>query len=119
MSDIVTKEQRLSGLTGVTDIVDLLNNVNLVQYKTGWTSKHLAADAIREITRLRQLLSEAETREREARAKALEEAANVARAVSDENRTGWKDTLSAHTVAKAIEDRIKALQQDASNVTSQ
>lgn len=75
MSDILTKEQRLSGLTGVTDIVDLLSNVNLVQYKTGWKSKHLAADAIREITRLRQLLSEAETREREARATALEEAA--------------------------------------------
>lgn len=74
MSDL-NKEQKLSGLTGVTDIVDLLSKVNLVQYKTGWTSKYLAADAIREITRLRQLLSEAEKREREARSKALEEAA--------------------------------------------
>ena len=74
MADL-TKEQKLSGLTGATDIVDLLSKVNLVQYKTGWTSKHLAADAIREITRLRQLLSEAQKREREARAKALEEVA--------------------------------------------
>lgn len=77
MADL-TREQKLSGLTGVTDIVDLLSKVNLVQYKTGWTSKHLAADAIREITRLRQLLSEAQKREREARAAALEEAAKVA-----------------------------------------
>lgn len=73
---------------------------------------------VAEITRLRQLLSEAEKREREARAKALEEAAKVECSVSDENRTGWKDTLSAHTVAKAIEDRIRALQSDASHVTS-
>ncbi len=76
MADL-TKEQKLSGLTGVTDIVDLLSKVNLVQYKTGWTSKHLAADAIREITRLRQLLSEAEKREREVRAKALGDAASA------------------------------------------
>ena len=76
MADL-TKEQKLSGLTGVTDIVDLLSKVNLVQYKTGWTSKHLAADAIREITRLRQLLSEAQKREMEARAKAIGDAAEA------------------------------------------
>ncbi len=92
MADL-TKEQKLSGLTGVTDIVDLLSKVNLVQYKTGWTSKHLAADAIREITRLRQLLSEAETREREARAKALEEAA------------AYHDDLAAQHAASSREER--------------
>ncbi len=52
----------------VTDVVDLLNKVCFVQYTTGWSSTSLAKDAVREITRLRQLLSEAETREREARA---------------------------------------------------
>ncbi|MEJ1172655.1 hypothetical protein WA845_00275 [Agrobacterium sp. CMT1] len=96
MADL-TKEQKLSGLTGVTDIVDLLSKVNLVQYKTGWTSKNLAADAIREITRLRQLISEAEKRERDARAKALEEAA-----VFVENRNG--EIPDRQEIAKAIRD---------------
>ncbi|MGO4316659.1 hypothetical protein [Agrobacterium sp. MCAB5] len=62
-------------MTRVTDVVDLLNKVCFVQYNTGWSSTSLAKDAAAEITRLRQLLSEAEKREREARAEALEEAA--------------------------------------------
>lgn len=90
MADL-TKEQKLSGLTGVTDIVDLLSKVNLVQYKTGWTSKHLAADAIREITRLRNLLSEAEKREVDARAKALEEAALRVDAKADNYQAEARD----------------------------
>ena len=77
MSELQTREQMLSGLSGVTDIVDLLKKVDHVQYKTGWQSKYLATDAIREITRLRQLLSEAEKGEREARAKALGDAAEA------------------------------------------
>lgn len=108
LSKLVTE----SGMMGLHDTIR-----NATDRITNLTSSYL--DACADNDRLRQLLSEAETREREARAKALEEAANVARAVSDENRTGWKDTLSAHTVAKAIEDRIKALQQEAGHVTSQ
>ncbi|EHJ97770.1 hypothetical protein [Agrobacterium tumefaciens] len=64
-------------MTRVTDVVDLLNKVSFVQYTTGWSSTSLAKDAVCEITRLRQLLSEAETREREARAKALGDAAEA------------------------------------------
>ncbi|MDH1268792.1 hypothetical protein N5C81_14295 [Rhizobium pusense] len=110
MADL-TKEQKLSGLTGVTDIVDLLSKVNLVQYKTGWTSKHLAADAIREITRLRQLLSEAEKREAEARAKALEEAAQVAEAEYKRHCTGSGfDSQPARSTAHRILEALKALQ---------
>lgn len=99
--------------------MDVLERSEFEVKTFGHPSRESGLNMMLEITRLRQLLSEAETREREARAKAMEEAANVARAVSDENRTGWKDTLSAHTVAKAIEDRIKALQQEGGNVTSQ
>lgn len=56
-------------MTRVTDVVDLLNKVCFVQYNTGWSSTSLAKDVVREITRLRQLLSEADKREKEARAK--------------------------------------------------
>lgn len=74
MSDLQTREQMLAGIVKPADILDLLGKVDHVQYKTGWQSKHLAADAIREITRLRTALSEAEQR---ARREALEEAAAI------------------------------------------
>lgn len=59
----------------MSDVVDLLRKAAFVRYKTGWESQTLAKDAADIIDRLRQLLSEAEKREREARAEALEEAA--------------------------------------------
>lgn len=74
MSDLQTREQMLAGIVKSADILDLLGKVDHVQYKTGWQSKHLAADAIREIARLRTAISEAEQR---ARRKALEEAAQI------------------------------------------
>ncbi|NTE87259.1 hypothetical protein [Agrobacterium rubi] len=46
-------------MTRVADVVDLLGKVDRVIYNTGWESNSLAADAIREITRLRKELSEA------------------------------------------------------------
>lgn len=48
-------------------------------------------DAIAEITRLRQLLSEAEKREREVRAKALEEAASRVDAKADSYQAEARD----------------------------
>lgn len=79
-------------MTRVTDVVDLLNKVCFVQYNTGWSSTSLAKYAADEITRLRQLLSEAEKREREARAKAVE------------------DVLSALTAHELYQYRPKAFQ---------
>jgi len=96
MSELQTREQMLSGLSGVTDIVDLLKKVDHVQYKTGWQSKYLATDAIREITRLRQLLSEAEKREREARAKALEEAAAYHDDLAAQHAASHEHVVSDH-----------------------
>ncbi len=67
-------------------------------------------DAIAEITRLRQLLSEAETREREARAKALEEAAKVA-----DEMPVLLMTSPVHVKAASPQDvarRIRALQSE-------
>lgn len=63
-----------------------------------------------EITRLRQLLSEAETREREARVKALEEAAQVA----DDMPLFWPAS-AAHVRTVTPQDvaaRIRSLQSE-------
>jgi hypothetical protein len=68
----------LSGLSASTDIVELLRKVSSVTYKTGWTSTSLAKDVAAEIIRLRQALSEAEKREKDARADAIIEAAKTA-----------------------------------------
>ena len=63
-------------------LIDELARVDHCHFKDGWASHDLHKRAgieigtlTREVDRLRQLLSEAEKREREARAKALEEAA--------------------------------------------
>lgn len=71
-------------MTRVTDVVDLLNKVCFVQYNTGWSSTSLAKDAVREITRLRQLLSEADKREKVARDREAELVGMIAAA--DESR---------------------------------
>ncbi len=62
-----------------------------------------------EIDRLRQLLSEAETREREARAKALEEAAVIA---STGTFHGRFQTAGDRRRAEDIAHRILALQSE-------
>ncbi|QHJ81416.1 MAG: hypothetical protein [Bacteriophage sp.] len=81
-------------------------------------------DAIAEITRLRQLLSEAEKRESEARAKAIEESAKVAdKAIAEflEDAKAWESekmpaaASQAKAQAKAAEmvaERIRALQSE-------
>lgn len=62
---------------------------------------------------LRQLLSEAETREREARAKALEEAAKVAEAEYKRHCTGSGfDSQPARSTAHRILEALKALQSE-------
>ena len=61
----------------MSDVVELLRKAAFVRYKNGWESTSLAKDAADIITRLRQLLSEAEKREREVRAKALGDAASA------------------------------------------
>ena len=66
---------------------------------------------VAEITRLRQLLSEAEKREAEARAKALEEAAQVAEAEYKRHCTGSGfDSQPARSTAHRILEALKALQ---------
>lgn len=98
----------------VTDVVDLLNKVCFVQYTTGWSSTSLAKDAVREITRLRQLLSEAETREREARAKALEEviaAIETGREVRDPCCRDYSTIVVDYTIDEAVEI-IRAMQSE-------
>ncbi|WP_142627524.1 hypothetical protein [Rhizobium sp. P007] len=68
---------------------------------------------VAEITRLRQLLSEAEKREREARAKALEEAAQVAEAEYKRHCTGSGfDSQPARSTAHRILEALKALQSE-------
>ncbi|WP_157951571.1 hypothetical protein [Agrobacterium pusense] len=66
-----------------------------------------------EITRLRQLLSEAETRKREARREALEEAVSVAEAEYKRHCTGSGfDSQPARSTAHRILDALKALQSE-------
>lgn len=69
-----------------------------------WNRETLEA----EITRLRQLLSEAEKREREARAKALEEAAIIVDGVSHEGLHNSMWRYRFESVAAAI----RALQSE-------
>ncbi len=97
-------------MTRVTDVVDLLNKVCFVQYNTGWSSTSLAKDAVREITRLRQLLSEAE---KGARAAALEEAAKLANEWKCSLRPGNIQRLYGHKdAARDIAAKILALQSE-------
>lgn len=56
--------------------------------------------AIAEISRLRQLLSEAEKREREARAKALEDAAKAC--VSEDKHGPWQNTNAGFHFARIV-----------------
>lgn len=72
-----------------------------------------AEDAATEITRLRQLLSEADKREAEARAKALEQAISVAEAEYKRHCTGSGfDSQPARSTAHRILEALKALQSE-------
>jgi hypothetical protein len=84
-------------MTRVTDVVDLLSKVCFVQYTTGWSSTSLAKDAVREITRLRQLLSEAEKREKEA----LTRLSELAATATDDLMEKWTSDLGATVDTKA------------------
>lgn len=115
MSELQTREQMLAGIVKPADILDLLGKVDHVQYKTGWQSKHLAADAIREITRLRTALSEAEQQVQDARREALEEAAILAGSIGDEQiRSGSLDLeASVDKIIVAIRALIPSEPHDA------
>lgn len=101
----------------MTDIVERLNLDHS-------TLNPLHKEAADEITRLRQLLSEADKREREATAKALEDAAVVAeRAIAEftSDARAWASekmpaaASQAKAQAKAAEmvaERIRALQSE-------
>ncbi|OOO25660.1 hypothetical protein [Agrobacterium sp. YIC 4121] len=89
---------------------DFERNVEAELARTAeWNRETLEA----EITRLRQLLSEAEKREREARAKALEEAAQVAMDWKCSLRPGNIQRLYGHQdAARDIAAKISALQSE-------
>ncbi|QTK78279.1 hypothetical protein AT6N2_C0369 [Agrobacterium tumefaciens] len=86
-------------------------------------------DAIAEITRLRQLLSEAETREREARVKALGDAAEAIfvmgawyHGFADKGLPNTFDegTSAAYEVVRELQGKAEIpMQQESGNVTSQ
>ncbi|WP_425902454.1 hypothetical protein [Agrobacterium radiobacter] len=85
-------------------LIDELARVDHCTFKDGWASHDLHKRAgieigtlTREVARLRQLLSEAQKREKEARAKALEDAALFV-----ENRNG--EIPDRQEIAKAIRD---------------
>lgn len=129
MSDLQTREQMLAGIVKPADILDLLGKVDHVQYKTGWQSKHLAADAIREITRLRTALSEAEQRVQEAKRVAtnaehygymhgVQAAADIAAELANAQKQSWDDHVASgvktnatsfHTIFSELASRIRAL----------
>lgn len=92
----------------MSDIVERLEGTKHGLY---WD---VARDAVAEITRLRTLLSEAEQREKDARAKALEEAAKVAED-EDGHFTIWgedRNTRTSQKTARDIAAAIKALQSE-------
>lgn len=92
----------------MTDIVDSIDAWDRC-YPGNLNIEVLVDDAKIEITRLRQLLSEAEQREREARAKALEEAAQVAEKTGPDSENDWPgETWIASRIASAI----RALQSE-------
>ena len=79
------------------------------KFNTAEDPYKLMEEAADEITRLRQLLSEADKREREARAKALEEAAQVAEKTGANNEDDWPgETWISLCIAAAI----RALQSE-------
>ena len=97
----------------MTDIVERLKAVDHLSVEDCFTQSPLFSQAAEEITRLRQLISEAEKRENEVRAAALEEAARVA--------TGWKCALRPGNIqrlyghqdaAEAIARAILALRSE-------
>ncbi|ANV24461.1 hypothetical protein [Agrobacterium pusense] len=76
-------------------------------------SKESGLKLIAEVACLRQLLSEAEKRESEARAAALEEAAKVAEAEYKRHCTGSGfDSQPARSTAHRILEALKALQSE-------
>lgn len=96
----------------MTDIVESIDEWDRC-YPGNLNVEVLVADAKIEITRLRQLLSEADKREREARAKALEEAVSVAEAEYKRHCTGSGfDSQPARSTAHRILEAIKALQSE-------
>ncbi len=86
---------------------DIVERLKATKHGLYWD---LARDAIAEITRLRQLLSEADKREKEAREAALEEAAKVA-----DEMPVLLMTSPVHVKAASPQDvarRIRALQSE-------
>ncbi len=92
--------------------MDVLERAEFEVKTFGHPSKESGLNMMLEITRLRQLLSEAEKREREARAKALEEAAKAC--VAEDRHGPWQRTNAGFHFARVV----SALQSEASRVTS-
>lgn len=93
--------------------MDVLERATFEVKTFGHPSKESGLSMILEITRLRQLLSEAEKREREARAKALEEAVSVADDEYKRHCTGSGfDSQPARSTAHRILEALKALQSE-------
>lgn len=96
----------------MTDIVERLTEAAAMRDELKERYWHRASslkrEAAAEITRLRQLLSEAEKRQKEAREKAIEESAMVVDAVSHK---GMHGSLWQTKFAKAASD-IRALQSE-------
>ncbi len=88
--------------------MDVLERATFEVKTFGHPSKESGLSMMLEITRLRQLLSEAEKREAEARAKALEEAAAIVDAVSHEglHKSMWRCRFERVAAA------IRALQSE-------
>lgn len=94
----------------MSDIVERLRGVDHLSIEDCFLQSPLFDQAANEITCLRQLLSEVEKREREARAKALEEAAKVA-----DEMPVLLMTSPVHVKAASPQDvarRIRALQSE-------
>lgn len=97
----------------MTDIVERLEYIGSICEAEGIA--RAAYDGATEITRLRQLLSEAEKREKEARAKALEEAAKVADRYTFDEHAMSQATGIGHAIhhnAMEIAGNIRALQSE-------
>lgn len=90
----------------MTDIVETIDEWDRC-YPGNLNVELLVNDAKSEITRLRQLLSDAEKREKETRSTALEEAALVAEKTGADDEKDWPGET---WIASCIASSIRALQ---------
>lgn len=89
--------------------MDVLERAEFEVKTFGNPSKESGIKLIAEVARLRQLLSEAEKCEREARSKALEAAAQIAEKTGTDSENDWPgETWIASRIASAI----RALQSE-------